>query len=220
MCSLMCLVFLSENMEAASKNVIYLGYAKKAWRNEVTGFDTLDREEYLDDIANSYTFDDPNAVVYRKSCISSFSDLETMLHNGNYVFINTHGSYGGNLCLYNSQGYPCGEIEAADFSTTTKKEYSNVKCCVIMACYSANGSSNICKNIYNHGAKCVVGFDQPVLLEYTTLWQYYFSNAQGAARWDVGQCVRYANNKIYRESGEDHFTEYKIYGDDTVVYGK
>lgn len=218
MCSIMCFLTISDYTDAAMRNTVYLSCAKLVYRNGVP--DSIDRTEYFPDIESYYKFDYPDTRVYTSDVFSSYSDLEYMLETGHYVFVNTHGS-DGKIAGYDINGNFTEDIGASDFSGCSQYEFTNVRCCVLLACYSAKGNNNVCKAIYSKGARCVIGFETPIEIDGSVIWQKYFTEGQGVAGWGITQCLRYAERKLYQEKGYyGGLNNSVVYGDTTVTFGR
>lgn len=194
---LFCVLTVCPNVSAAPMKVVYLECAKKCFRSDLGIYDSVDRTKYYPQMVHYYEYGYPDAYIYTSEYFLSPSNFINTLKTGSYIFISTHGS-NGSIATYDKNGYKSGTVSSSFFNGYSSDAFENVKLCVLLACESAKGTTNVCKTLYNKGVQCVVGFDQSIVIDTSLDWQKYFAEGQSVG-WSVEACIRYADQKVYKQ---------------------
>lgn len=150
--------------------------------------------------------------------------LKDGFFEADYLNIHTHGNVGsfepddyGLFCLNRA-----GEITYYTVSFVrlqSRDAFSNLRVGYIGACHSAKQGRNMALELYNHGAKCTIGYRESVNTDKNRLMITMFNNYFATRNMSVLESMRSAKASTYAKYGDYGRTDsYEIYGNKNIMY--
>lgn len=186
----------------------------------------IDRYSWMSMVKYYYEDNQKNIPIkVKNNNYFDYLDLKNGFFDAKYLNIQTHGniaSFGSNdyglVCIdknKNKTYYTYSFVQLCCSSNS----FSNLKVCYLGSCYSALSGRNMANAIYNHGAKCTIGYKDTVSSKHNSMMIKMFNLYFSQGKISVAQAMRYAQQQVYSKYGNYGNTNlYVIYGDKSRIF--